>query len=147
MHIQYTVTINAPVQRVWQIFTDLTCWKDWSTVMRDVSSESGDLEKGSNFRFCIRPFALPMRLKPTVEELDPFKRIVWAASARGTRTRHEFTFIPVNRKTIVASIETFKSPWLLFSFIRLPREKLQALTELMLHELKEAAERNGSLHA
>jgi uncharacterized membrane protein len=34
MVIEESVHINAPLDKVWTLFTDLACWQDWNSVMK-----------------------------------------------------------------------------------------------------------------
>jgi len=46
MIISESIVINAPLRKVWHTFTDLACWKDWSTVVSNVSSDTGHMTEG-----------------------------------------------------------------------------------------------------
>jgi ligand-binding SRPBCC domain-containing protein len=140
MIISESILIEAPVKKVWNIFTDLTCWKDWSTVFSDVSYESDRLTEGENFKFCIRPFSFPLQIEPVVEEMLPEQRIVWSGSKHGIRARHEFLFAERNGKTLLTSREIFKLNWMKRLFFHIPRKRLHKLSVLMLQDLKYASE-------
>ena len=75
MQIEHTIEINAPIETVWSIFTDLTCWEDWTSVMEDVSGEHDNLKEGKRFKFCIRPFLFPINIQPVVEEPIPHRKV------------------------------------------------------------------------
>jgi len=140
MQIEHRVLIEADMDTVWKIFTDLTCWKDWSTVLGDSSSEHDKLTEGKSFTFCIRPFALPVYVKPEVEEVVPGKRIIWAGKKFGIHARHEFIFSEENNKVQVLSREIFTAPGFNRLLFEIPKKKLHKLAIRMLNELKEAAE-------
>ena len=144
MIIEKTVLINATIDTVWDTFTDLTCWKDWCSVMEDVTSHTGHLTEGKRFKFCIRPFNFPLNIEPRVEEMLFQKRIVWSGKKHGVSARHEFTFTQQHDGVLLTSRETFSGAVLKFSRFLFPREKLQKLTLSMLHDLKDAAESESS---
>jgi uncharacterized protein YndB with AHSA1/START domain len=141
MEIDYTVTIHADINTVWDIFTDLTCWKEWSSVLGDSSSEHDRLTEGKRFNFCIRPFALPIHVEPLVEEVIPGKRIVWSGAKHGIHARHEFIFTEENKTVVLRSREIFQAGPVKRLFFHVPKKKLHNLSIRMLHELKEAAEK------
>ncbi|MBI4697864.1 MAG: SRPBCC family protein [Nitrospirae bacterium] len=140
MTIIESIIINAPMKKVWDIFTDLTCWKDWSTIIEDVSSVSGRLAEGKSFKFCIRPFDIPIYLEPVVEEIIPGQSIIWTGKKHGITARHEFTFQAKDDKVILTSRETFTGILALRLRFFFPKQKIQELSALMLKEIKQAAE-------
>ncbi len=140
MKIEHSVTIHADLDRVWDIFTDLTCWKDWSSVLRNSSSTHDRLTEGRSFTLSIRPFSIPMQIMPVVEEVVPGKRIVWAGSKCGIQARHEFIFSAESGDVILTSREYFTLGFLRRILFHVPKRKLHQLSVQMLRELKTAAE-------
>jgi len=141
MEIEHSVTINADINTVWDIFTDLTCWRNWSTVLGDSSSEHERLTQGKRFKFCIRPFALPVHVEPVVEEVVPGERIIWSGKKYGIQARHEFIFSESNKSVQVLSREIFTARTFKKLLFHIPKKKLHELSIKMLDELKEAAEK------
>lgn len=140
MIIEHAVVIHAPLETVWSIFTDLTCWKDWTSVMENVSSTHGDLREGKNFKFCIRPFVFPINITPVVEELVLHKRIVWAGKKHSISARHEFIFEENGESVRLLSREIFTVGLIKRLFFHIPKKKLHKLSIKMLNDLKYAAE-------
>ena len=140
MIIEESVLINAPLMTVWDIITDLTCWKDWNTVLGNVSSENERLQEGMSFQFCIRPFNIPLNIKPSVKEMVTGHRIVWAGRKHGVHAQHEFTFQEKDNGTMLNSREVFSG--LIMNLIQyvFPEKKLRELSSRMLLEIKETAE-------
>jgi len=145
MLIEEYVFIDAPLKKVWDTFTDLTCWKDWSTVMSDISSETGLLTKGKRFRFCIRPFDIPVNIEPVVEEIIPGRRIVWTGRKHGITARHEFTFQGKGDSVLLTSRETFTGAILKPLKLFFPKRKIRELSILLLHDIKTAAENDKGI--
>ena len=141
MQIEHSVTIHADIKTVWDIFTDLTCWREWSTVLGDSSSEHDRLTKGKHFTFCIRPFAFPVNVEPVVEEVVPGERIIWSGEKYGVKARHEFIFSESKNTVQVLSREIFTAQSFKKLLFQLPQKKLHELSIKMLNELKEAAEK------
>jgi len=140
MFVEETVIIDAPLQKVWNTFTDLTCWADWNTVLQDVSPPSSRMEKGSSFTCSIRPFFFPIHLKPKIEEVVPFEKVVWTGKKYGVTSRHEFLFSEKPEGVQVTSKENLDgSPsgkiGMLFT-----HSKVVELTKKLLKDLKEEAE-------
>jgi hypothetical protein len=144
MIIKATVTIHAPLERDWDTFTDLTCWEDWSTVLSNVTAETDRLTKGKKFKFCIRPFDIPVNLEPTVKEVVPLKRIVWVGKKHGISAKHEFTFERQDGAVLLESRETFTGIMMRPLGYIFPKQKLEELSVLMLEEIKKAAESDNS---
>jgi hypothetical protein len=142
MVIEESITIVAPLDRVWKTFTDITCWPAWNTVMKDVRSDSASLEKGADFRFCLRPFMFPVYVEPFIEEVIPNRLVVWSGSKFGIFARHEFIFEESEKNVTVISRESFKGITMdNMSFI-FPEKILKELTISLLRDLKQASEHN-----
>ncbi|MEJ2685189.1 MAG: SRPBCC family protein [Candidatus Sulfobium sp.] len=139
--IEVTVTINAGISKVWEMFVDLSRWREWNTVLTIVSpGEEGKIAEGKSFAFLMRPLAFVGHLEPMAEEVLPFKRIVLTGHRFGIRARHEFFFEGNEAGTTVRSRETFTgiTPALPgWSFLQW---RLKKLTGYMLRDLKIAAE-------
>jgi len=82
MVIKESILINAKLDKVWKTFTDLTCWKDWNTVVRDVCSNEKSLSCGGEILCCFRPFLFPVKAKIKVDEVIPYERVVWSAKKK-----------------------------------------------------------------
>jgi len=140
MVIEESIIIDASLEKVWDLFTDLTCWKNWCSVIEDVSSEEKRLEEGNSFKCCIRPFDIPMDLEPLVEEILPMDRIVWSGKKHGISARHEFTFQINGSGVLLTSREVFSGLFMSPLRFLFPKRKLQELSGRMLNEIKTAAE-------
>ncbi len=145
MVIEESVVIHASIEKVWDIFTDLTCWKNWCSVIEDVSANEKRLEEGNSFKCCIRPFDIPMNLEPLVEEVVPLKRIVWIGKKHGVSARHEFTFQIKKGQVLLTSREAFTGLFMSPLRFLFPKKKLQEISVMMLKEIKKAAEAEDSL--
>lgn len=141
MVIEESVLINADIKKIWKTFTDLTCWAEWNTVARDALSDSGNLEKGDRFTFCIRPFSVPITLKPRIEEVVPAQRVVWTESKFGVFSRHEFLFQQIDDSVLIMSSETFHGLPLIFGGRHFTEGTVRKLTVAMLNDLKKACEK------
>lgn len=142
MVIEESVHIDAPLDKVWTLFTDLACWRDWNGVMQDVSSDSPSIEKGRAFTFCLRPFIFPVNIELFVEEVTPNKRVVWIASKFGIFARHEFFFEESGRGALVRSRESFVGMAVDSVPLIFPEKVIREMTRELLIDLKKAAERD-----
>lgn len=139
--IEIVVTINAGISTVWEIFVDLSRWREWNTVQTIVSSgEDGRIAEGKSITFLIRSLAFAGRLEALAEEVQPFRRVILTGHRFGINARHEFLFEENEAGTTVSSRETFTgiSPCLPgWIFVQ---RRLKKLTGYMLSDLKIAAE-------
>ncbi len=140
MIIEESILINADIEKIWKTFTDLTCWAEWNTVARNAVSDSGNLEKGDRFTFCIRPFSVPITLKQRIAEVVPAQRVVWTGSKFGIYSRHEFLFQQVADRVQVTSRETLRGLPLLFGGQAFTDAVVRKLTIAMLSDLKKSSE-------
>ena len=141
MLIEESIVIHAPLVKVWDTFTDITCWKDWNTVLRNVSPEKTEiLTEGGKVRFCIYPFNFPVYFEPRIEEVIPRKRVVWSSGKFGITARHEFIFREGGNGVVVTSREFFKGLSLKTLRFLFPRSRLVELTVAFLKDLKTASE-------
>ncbi|MCW2847400.1 MAG: hypothetical protein JWR90_1374 [Marmoricola sp.] len=79
-----TVEVRATPQRVWQVWTDVARWPEWTDSVTSVELlDSGPLELGSRLR--IRQPRLPVTVW-TVTDLVEHSHFSWTASAMGVST-------------------------------------------------------------
>ncbi len=141
MVIKESILINAKLDKVWKTFTDLTCWKDWNTVVRDVCSNEKSLSCGGEISCCFRPFLFPVKAKSKVDEVIPYERVVWSAQKKGFSTRNEFSFQNYEKGVLVTSRETFTG-FLVRAFgFFLPKRRMHTLIQTFLKDLKTASEK------
>jgi hypothetical protein len=141
--IKEVIAIHAPIEKVWNTFTDLTCWRQWNTVIRNVRSEESCLSNGKEVKCCLRPYVFPIKVRLRVEELIPFELITWSAKKKGLYALHEFIFEKKDNSVLVTSRETFAGLLSSVSGAFLPKRKMQALTLRFLKDLKKASEEGG----
>ena len=143
MLIEEVIAIHAPIEKVWNTFTDLACWMQWNTVIRNVRSEERCLSNGKEVKCCLRPYLFPIKVNLRVEEVIPFERITWSARKKGLYARHEFIFGKKDNSVLVTSREVFTGVLSKVSGAFLPKKKMQALTIRFLKDLRKASEEGG----
>ncbi|MEW6077860.1 MAG: SRPBCC family protein [Thermodesulfobacteriota bacterium] len=145
MIIKAVVQINAPLQRVWDVFADIQHWKEWNPVCRECRFETGSaLVKGACISFELNPLILPLRIAPEVTHCSPGEKVVWQGSRLGIHAVHEFYFKETSNGVDLTSIEHFSGPLLMFArMIGMP-SRLHALTIRLLEAIRQAAESSGA---
>jgi len=140
MFVEESIIIDAALQKVWDTFTDLACWADWNTVMKDVAFGTPRMEEGTSFKCTLRPFFFPIHVEPKIEVIVPREKIVWTGEKHGVTSRHEFIFSETSEGVNVTSKEEFDgSPEGTIAML-LTSTKVSELTRKLLHELREEAE-------
>jgi hypothetical protein len=141
MVIEDRITIQAPLDKVWSIFTDMSCWGAWNRVTEGVAYD-GDrhLTEGRRLSFCLRPFAFPIRIEPIINELEPMERVVWSGARLGVEATHEFIFRETRQGVVVVSRESFSCSGAGKLLLGISRRRLRDLAKELLMQLKGAAE-------
>jgi len=82
MHVEKSVRIAAPAERVWQALIDVERWPDWTASMRRITRlDRGEFTVGSRAR------VLQPKLRPAifeVTEATPGESFVWRTRQVGT---------------------------------------------------------------
>jgi hypothetical protein len=142
MVIEESVLIHAPLEKVWETFTDLARYRAWNTVMENPAFDVPQMRQGMGFRCSLRPFVFPVSIEPFVEELIPLKKIVMTGSKFCITARHEFLFEKSEEGVSVTSRESFGGiTFVVFGFA-FPGWRIRELTMDLLRDLKEEAERS-----
>lgn len=138
--IEESILIHSNIENVWKIFTDITCWNNWNTVMRNVSSNGECLCSGSKILCYFKPFLIPIKATIQVEEVVPCNRVVWSAKKKGFFARNRFTFHARENGVLVTSREIYSGAFIKsFSFL-VPKKKMRTLIRDFLNCLKKASE-------
>lgn len=141
MLIEESIVINADMERVWSTFNDLTCWKDWSETIEDISGGNATtFREGARLRFCIRPFSVPINVRPTVGEVVPREKISWHGTKFGIHSVHEYLFRELDGAVEVTSRERFSGAGMRAVGFAFPKRTIREMTAAVLRELKRAAE-------
>ncbi|GAB2463931.1 SRPBCC family protein [Xylanimonas ulmi] len=100
--VRREVRIEAPIDLVWRLHTDVAAWPTWQT---DVASAhiDGPLVPGASFRWSTHG----IDVTSTVYALDAPRRILWGGPAQGVTGIHEWTFAAEGGATIVRTAESW----------------------------------------
>jgi uncharacterized protein YndB with AHSA1/START domain len=100
--VRLDVTIDAPLETVWQLHTDIDGWPSWHP---DVTTAKlrGPLAVGAVFDWETAGLAITS----TVGELIPARRIAWGGPAHGIDGIHVWTFETDGNQTVVHTEESW----------------------------------------
>lgn len=138
MRFDYSVTIDAPAERVWAIFSDVAKWPDWTPTITEVERlDEGPLRIGSRTR--IRQPKLPVAIWEVTELVDG-QYFEWVARAPGVKTTggHRVTQKPEGTVATATVIQEGPLGWL---FGRLLAKLTREYIALEGESLKKASER------
>jgi len=128
------IEINAPIETIWSIQTDVNNWPSWQPDVDGAVAE-GPLEAGSVFRWQ----TAGLDITSTVEEIDAPRRIVWGGPAQGIVAVHVWTFEPQDDAVLVRTAESWEGDPVTAQAETL-QGALDASLEAWLGNLKRAAE-------
>jgi len=131
------ILIDAPLERVWGLHTDISSWSGWLPDI-DASTIEGPLAVGTVFRW--QTYGLS--IESTIQEIDPPRRIVWSGPAQGITAIHVWTMTPSVEGVVVHTEESWEGDPVRAQ----PKEMQQALDGSLrawLQSLKDKAETQG----
>ncbi len=140
MIIEESIVIHAPMDKVWETFTNLTCWREWNTVMENICTGEKCLSRGGEISCSFRPVIFPVKATIKIEEVNPYEYIVWSAQKKGFFARNVFTFQNNEKGVIVTSRETFNGFVVKVFGLLVPKKRMRTLIQTFLKDLKTAAE-------
>ena len=105
MERSVSIDIAAPVERVWEVLTDVEQWSEWTdSVTMARRLDEGPLRTGS--RAEITQPKVPKSVY-TVTELEPDRSFTWVQTGPGVRTtaRHELAALPGGGTRVRLAVE------------------------------------------
>jgi hypothetical protein len=142
--IEESVTIDAGITTVWELFIDLSRWQEWNRVVTVLSAgPTGKIAEGARYTFLIPGLAFLLPLHPLAETVVPGRIIVLSGQRVGIRARHEFRIEGGEATTTVSSRETFSGVMTVLPLWPLVEMRIRTLTGALLRDLKRAAEADG----
>src|SRR5215216_3433358 len=129
------ILIDAPLESVWGLHTDISSWSEWLADI-DASTIEGPLAVGTVFHW--KTYGLS--IESTIQEIDPPRRIVWSGPARGIMAIHVWTMTPSEENKVLVHTE---ESWDGDPVLAQPEEMQQALDGSLrawLQSLKHKAE-------
>jgi len=84
IHIERTVSINAPPERVFDVMVDVERWPEWTESIRSIERlDSGEFGVGSKAKLRIR--RSPSANVWTVTEVTPNRSFTWETNSGGVK--------------------------------------------------------------
>ncbi len=145
MQIVESIIIHAPIDIVWNVFTDVGNWSGWNAVCRECRMEQGDaISQGTCLSFELTPLLFGLRIAPVVSECCEKSTIVWHGAKWGIRATHRFSFNSLGGRTELTSVEDFSGPMLWAVKIAGIHRRLHGLTRQLLFSVRAEAERRSA---
>jgi hypothetical protein len=114
MQIRDSIVINAPVERVWEVFRDFASYPEWNPFLNSFEGRIEPAEKVS-VKMDLGPFVLP--IKPVLTAVEPPRQLSWVVELGSSflyTVNRRFQFDPLgdSRTHFVQSEEStgFLSP-------------------------------------
>jgi uncharacterized membrane protein len=137
MRFDHSTTVNAPAERVWAVFSDVTHWPDWTPTVASVERlDEGELRVGARTR--IRQPKLPVAVWE-VTELKDGEYFEWVSRAPGIKTTGGHRVVSTPEGTVATATIIQEGPlgWLFGrlyakltrSYIQLETENLKRVSE------------------
>ena len=141
MLIREEIEIAAPMPVVWAVFSALEEWDEWNIACQSCHLIEGEeMAEGACFSFVVRPFTLPIKVKPRIIECHPGEKVVWEGERLGIHAVHTWTFREANGRVILISHEEFSGPLIWLARLILVPRRLHSLTKQLLASVKQEAE-------
>ena len=105
MSARKEILIAASIEKVWSTLTEIERWPEWQSDVAVVKLE-GPLAVGAIFRWK----AKGLKIKSTIKELEPRRRIGWTGSSIGMKAIHIWILESQTRGTRVITLESL-SGW------------------------------------
>ncbi|MFI8101184.1 SRPBCC family protein [Streptomyces sp. NPDC086023] len=99
----HSIRITAPLDRAWQLHTDIASWPQWLSAVTEARID-GPLTPGTAFHWA----TAGMSIESTVYAVDPaVHRILWGGPAHGITGIHEWTFTEDGDDVVVRTRESW----------------------------------------
>jgi hypothetical protein len=98
----HEVDIQAPLDTVWRLHTDINAWPTWQTDIT-VAHLDGVLEPGASFNWT----SYGLSVTSTVYDLAERARVLWGGTANGITGVHEWLFSQTPAGVHVTTNESF----------------------------------------
>jgi uncharacterized protein YndB with AHSA1/START domain len=100
--VRLSTVIDAPLELVWALHTDINTWADWNKDVDEAKLE-GPLLPGASFHWKTHG----LDITSTVRELVPGERLVWGGPAGGIEGVHVWTFEQTGDQVTVHTEESW----------------------------------------
>jgi len=141
MHYETAVEIQAPMERVWAVTTDVEGWPAWTASVLSVDRlDGGPFLLGSRVAIC-QPKS--PRAVWTVTALEPGRAFTWESRATGVRTvaTHRLKALPSGGTSVTLTVDA--TGLLAFLLGPLLRGTVRRLVEMEAEGLRRRCEGHG----
>ncbi|MFF1742501.1 SRPBCC family protein [Streptomyces mirabilis] len=135
--VRLSTTIDAPLERVWALHTDIDAWPSWNADV-DRAELDGPLLPGNSFSWKTHG----LDITSTIREIVPGERLVWGGPAGGIEGVHVWTFGQAGSQVTVHTQESWSGAPVDDAAAELGQALHESLTA-WLAALKARAERTG----
>ncbi|MFI6740185.1 SRPBCC family protein [Nonomuraea sp. NPDC050451] len=132
--VRLDIEIDAPLQKVWDLHTDVNSWTTWQPDITAASAD-GPLVPGSVFHWS----TFGLDIASTVYAVEPASRILWGGPAHGITGVHQWTFTRHGTRTLVRTEESWDGEPIVADEEGM-RQALEGSLTMWLNHLKKAAE-------
>ncbi|MEX1013952.1 MAG: SRPBCC family protein [Candidatus Paceibacterota bacterium] len=127
-----TITINASIEKVWEVMTGIDKWATWQT---DITNPNlnGELKPETTFDWKSRG----AKIQSTLHTVEPFNQFGWTGKSFGMFAIHNWTLSEKDGKTTVTvdeSMEGFVAKLFKKSFNRSLEKGMQTWLDLLKQE-------------
>ena len=100
--VHHEIDINAPLETIWRLQTDVNNWPAWQT---DITAArlDGPFEPGNSFTWTSYGFTVTSTIYAVAERT----RTLWGGPAQGVMGIHEWVYTQTSTGTHVATQESF----------------------------------------
>ena len=111
-NVHTSIDIAAPMQRVWDVATDLDRLGEWVSIHRDFpKAPPADVKQGTSFQQTLAVAGTPFAVEWTAAEVDGPQRILWEGTGpAGTTARTSYSLATENGGTRFEYESEFKLP-------------------------------------
>jgi len=109
-NVSTSIDIDAPVQDVWNVATDLNRIGEWVTIHRAFPSPPpAEIKPGTQFKQTVTVAETPFEIEWTAAEVDGPRRLAWdGVGPAGTSARTTYSFAAENGGTRFTYENEFK---------------------------------------
>jgi len=129
------IFIDAPIEAVWRILSDIPRWPAWQPDITSMRLE-GDLQPGAVFRWK----ALGSTLSAQLQAVEPPRQIGWISHTAGMKSTHIYMLEAHGARTRVVTEESLAG-WVPRVHKALTPHFLEDLLQSSLERLKQQVER------
>ena len=110
--VSTSINIQAPVQDVWELVTDLNRMGEWVSIHRDFPAPPpGDVEAGTRFEQTLAVAGTPFKVEWTAVDVNGPERLSWEGTGpAGTTARTSYSLTAADGGTHFGYENEFKLP-------------------------------------